>query len=94
MGPIFGHYQQQLLLADAKRLRLLREGMEMALGFISAFTLVFNGYLTWRPIVTYSEIYQLNGCSTKFSTRCNLSVSLNEITSHIVSMQCLVGKEL
>lgn len=28
-------------------------------GFVSAFTLVFNGYLTWRPIVTYDEIYQL-----------------------------------
>ncbi len=28
-------------------------------GYVSAFTLVFNGYLTWRPIVTYDEIYQL-----------------------------------
>lgn len=26
---------------------------------VSFFTLVFNGYLTWRPIVTYDEIYQL-----------------------------------
>ena len=26
---------------------------------ISLFTLLFNGYLTWRPIVTYDEIYQL-----------------------------------
>lgn len=29
-------------------------------GFVSFFTLVFNGYLTWRPIVTYDEIYQLD----------------------------------
>lgn len=27
---------------------------------VSFFTLVFNGYLTWRPIVTYDEIYQLD----------------------------------
>ena len=27
--------------------------------FVSFFTLIFNGYLTWRPIVTYDEIYQL-----------------------------------
>lgn len=27
---------------------------------ITIFTLVFNGYLTWRPIVTYDEIYQLD----------------------------------
>ena len=27
---------------------------------ISLFTLVFNGYLTWRPIVTYDIIYQLD----------------------------------
>ncbi len=26
---------------------------------VSCFTLMFNGYLTWRPIVTYDEIYQL-----------------------------------
>jgi lycopene cyclase domain-containing protein len=26
---------------------------------VSFFTLIFNGYLTWRPIVTYDEIYQL-----------------------------------
>ena len=26
---------------------------------VSFFTFVFNGYLTWRPIVTYDEIYQL-----------------------------------
>ena len=26
---------------------------------ISLFTLVFNGYLTWRPVVTYGEQYQL-----------------------------------
>ena len=27
--------------------------------FVSAFILMFNGYLTWRPIVTYDEIYQI-----------------------------------
>ncbi|MCW8850017.1 MAG: lycopene cyclase domain-containing protein [Melioribacteraceae bacterium] len=27
--------------------------------FVSFFTLIFNGYLTWRPIVTYDEIYQI-----------------------------------
>lgn len=27
--------------------------------FVSFFTLLFNGYLTWRPIVTYDEIYQI-----------------------------------
>jgi lycopene cyclase domain-containing protein len=26
---------------------------------VSLFTLVFNGYLTWRPVVTYGEQYQL-----------------------------------
>ena len=27
--------------------------------FVSFFTFIFNGYLTWRPIVTYDEIYQI-----------------------------------
>lgn len=27
---------------------------------VSFFTFVFNGYLTWLPIVTYDEIYQLD----------------------------------
>jgi len=27
---------------------------------VSFFTLIFNGYLTWRPIVTYDIIYQLD----------------------------------
>ena len=27
---------------------------------VSFFTFVFNGYLTWRPIVTYDEFYQLD----------------------------------
>lgn len=27
---------------------------------VSFFTLIFNGYLTWRPIVTYDIAYQLN----------------------------------
>jgi len=27
---------------------------------ISFFTLLFNGYLTWRPVVTYDVIYQLD----------------------------------
>lgn len=27
---------------------------------VSFFTLIFNGYLTWRPIVTYDAIYQLD----------------------------------
>lgn len=27
--------------------------------FVSLFTVIFNGYLTWRPIVTYDEIYQI-----------------------------------
>ena len=26
---------------------------------ITIFTLLFNGYLTWRPVVTYGEVYQL-----------------------------------
>lgn len=29
------------------------------LGFIILFTLIFNGYLTWRPVVLYGESYQL-----------------------------------
>lgn len=27
---------------------------------VSLFTLLFNGYLTWRPIVTYDVSYQLD----------------------------------
>jgi lycopene cyclase domain-containing protein len=27
--------------------------------FISIFNLIFNGYLTWRPVVLYGEAYQL-----------------------------------
>jgi lycopene cyclase domain-containing protein len=27
--------------------------------FISLFNLIFNGYLTWRPVVLYGEAYQL-----------------------------------
>jgi lycopene cyclase domain-containing protein len=27
---------------------------------IFIFTLIFNGYLTWRPVVTYGIEYQLN----------------------------------
>jgi len=27
---------------------------------VSIFTLIFNGYLTWRPIVTYDSLYQLD----------------------------------
>jgi lycopene cyclase domain-containing protein len=26
---------------------------------ITIFTLIFNGYLTWRPVVTYGEVYQM-----------------------------------
>lgn len=29
------------------------------LSIVSLFTLIFNGYLTWRPIVTYNEAYQI-----------------------------------
>lgn len=29
------------------------------ISIVSVFTLIFNGYLTWRPIVTYNEIYQI-----------------------------------
>ena len=29
-------------------------------GLVTIFTLLFNGYLTWRPIVTYNSIYQLD----------------------------------
>ena len=29
------------------------------LSIVSLFTLIFNGYLTWRPIVTYNEVYQI-----------------------------------
>lgn len=28
-------------------------------GWITFFTLIFNGYLTWLPIVTYDEFYQI-----------------------------------
>ena len=28
--------------------------------FVLMFTLIFNGYLTWRPVVTYSVQYQLD----------------------------------
>lgn len=27
---------------------------------VTIFTLIFNGYLTWRPVVTYNPIYQLD----------------------------------
>jgi lycopene cyclase domain-containing protein len=27
---------------------------------VTFFTLIFNGYLTWRPIVTYDALYQLD----------------------------------
>jgi len=27
--------------------------------YIILFTLIFNGYLTWRPVVTYGELYQI-----------------------------------
>jgi lycopene cyclase domain-containing protein len=29
------------------------------LAVIIGFTLIFNGYLTWRPVVLYGESYQL-----------------------------------
>lgn len=54
LNSVIGHYQQQLLLADAKRLRLLREGMEMALGFNangdSAFLVSGDYDLTWTRL--------------------------------------------
>ena len=30
------------------------------MSLVTIFTLIFNGYLTWRPIVTYNSIYQLD----------------------------------
>jgi lycopene cyclase domain-containing protein len=29
-------------------------------GLVSIFTFIFNGYLTWRPIVTYNSVFQLD----------------------------------
>jgi len=29
------------------------------ISLIIVFTVIFNGYLTWRPVVTYNEYYQL-----------------------------------
>jgi lycopene cyclase domain-containing protein len=38
---------------------LLQKRFYLYLFFIVAFTLVFNGYLTWRPVVLYDANYQL-----------------------------------
>jgi len=39
---------------------LLRPRTYLYLAIVSALTLVFNGYLTARPIVLYDESYQLD----------------------------------
>lgn len=38
---------------------LLKPRFWLLLGIVGAFTLVFNGYLTSRPVVTYGEQYQV-----------------------------------
>ncbi len=37
----------------------LNKNMPFYLLLILIFTIIFNGYLTWRPVVTYNEQYQL-----------------------------------
>ncbi len=39
---------------------LLKRRFYLYLLFILLFTLIFNGYLTWRPVVTYGVDYQLD----------------------------------
>jgi lycopene cyclase domain-containing protein len=39
---------------------LLKRRFYLYLLFILFFTLIFNGYLTWRPVVTYGVDYQLD----------------------------------
>jgi lycopene cyclase domain-containing protein len=38
---------------------LLKRNFYIYLGYIIFFTLIFNGYLTWRPVVLYGESYQI-----------------------------------
>ena len=37
----------------------LQKRFYLFMGFIILFTLIFNGYLTWRPVVLYGEAYQV-----------------------------------
>ena len=39
---------------------ILKRRFYLYLLFILLFTLIFNGYLTWRPVVTYGVDYQLD----------------------------------
>lgn len=39
---------------------LMQKRFYLYLSFIILFTLIFNGYLTWRPVVLYGEFYQLD----------------------------------
>ncbi|MDF2177553.1 outer membrane protein assembly factor BamC [Aliiglaciecola sp. CAU 1673] len=54
LNSVIGHYQQQLQLADAKRMRLIREGMEMEMGFNAngdpAFIVSGDYDLTWTRL--------------------------------------------
>jgi lycopene cyclase domain-containing protein len=38
---------------------VLQKRFYVYIGFILFFTLIFNGFLTWRPVVLYGESYQL-----------------------------------
>jgi len=38
---------------------ILQKRFYLYIAFIIFFTLIFNGYLTWRPVVLYGESYQL-----------------------------------
>ena len=39
---------------------ILEKRFYIYLSFVLLFTLIFNGYLTWRPVVTYGVDYQLD----------------------------------
>jgi lycopene cyclase domain-containing protein len=39
---------------------ILEKRFYIYLSFVLFFTLIFNGYLTWRPVVTYGVDYQLD----------------------------------
>jgi lycopene cyclase domain-containing protein len=39
---------------------MLQRRFYLYLLLVLMFTLIFNGYLTWRPVVTYSVQYQLD----------------------------------
>ena len=39
---------------------ILEKRFYIYLSIVLLFTLIFNGYLTWRPVVTYGVDYQLD----------------------------------